>query len=160
MKKFKKILVPTDFSEPSNRALEYAFTFGAKFDAEILVLHVVDGRALQSISSYSYGEVAEEYLAKHSHEDMAEEVNQVLAEEIKKGVEYDHKLKVTTVVRYGVPYDQIIKVAEEEGVDFIVVGARGQTALADALMGGVAAKVSRRARCPVFIVRRRRTKKS
>lgn len=158
MKSFEKILIPTDFSECCNRALEYAFTMASKFDAELLVLHVIDGRALQSISSYSYGEVAEDYLTKHSHEDMAQEIKKILADEIKKGTDYDNKLKVTTMVRYGVPWDQIIQVAEEEKVDFIVVGARGETAMSEALMGGVASKVARRAPCPVFLVRRRRAK--
>lgn len=155
MKKIDCILVPTDFSEASNRALEYAFTLGSALEAKLLVLHVVDGRTLSAMS-YSYGEVAEKYLADHSHEDTAAEVREVLDKEIKAGTHYDHRLDITTLVRYGVPYDQIVQVAIQEKADLIVMGSRGQTALADALLGSVATKVSRRATCPVFITRRRR----
>lgn len=154
MKKIEKILVPTDFSEASNRALEYAFTLGSALDAQLLVLHVVDGRTLSAMP-YSYGEVLEKSMAEHSHEDMAAEIRQVMDSEIKNGTHYDHKLKVTTLVRFGVPYDQVVTVAKEEKIDMIVMGARGMTALEDALMGGVATRVSRRAPCPVFITRRR-----
>ncbi len=157
MKKFKKILVPTDFSEASNRALEYAFTLASALEAAVLLLHVIDGRTLQPLP-YAYDEVNTDQYAKHSHEDMAAEVKKVLDEEMQKGVTYDHKLEVTTVVRFGVPYDQIIKTAREEGVDFIVMGAEGRTALEEMFIGGVAEKVARRASCPVFLIRRRAKK--
>ncbi|KIX15484.1 universal stress protein [Dethiosulfatarculus sandiegensis] len=155
MKKFTKILVPTDLSEASNRALEYAFTFGSALDVELLVLHVVDGRVMQSMP-YAHEELKDEFYKKMSHDDMAQEIKTVLEQEKQKGIKYDKKLKVTTLVRYGVPYNQIIKVAEEEKTDFIVMGARGTSAVSGMFMGGVAEKVSRRAPCPVFLVRRRR----
>jgi nucleotide-binding universal stress UspA family protein len=157
MKKFTKILVPTDLSEASGRALEYAFTFASALDVKLLVLHVVDGRVMQTMP-YAHEQLKDDFYDKLSHDDMAQEIKNVLEQEKKKGIEYDHKLQVTTLVRYGVPYDQIIKVAEEEKADFIVMGARGTSAVSGMFMGGVAEKVSRRAPCPVFLVRRRRHK--
>lgn len=156
MKKFSKILVPVDFSDESNRALEYAFTLGSGLELDILVLHVVDSRAISALS-YSYGAVDNDYLSSHSHEDMAVEVKQVMAKEVEKGITYDHDLNVTTHVRFGVPYDQIIKMAKEKSIDFIIMGATGRTALEEVFMGSVADKVSRRAPCPVFVIRKRET---
>ena len=154
MKKFSRILVPVDFSDESNRALEYAFTLGSGLELDILVLHVVDSRAL-NVLSYSYGDVDNDYLSSHSHEDMAVEVKQVMAKEVEKGITYDHDLNVTTHVRFGAPYDQITKMAKEKSIDFIIMGATGHTALEEAFLGSVAEKVSRRAPCPVFIIRKR-----
>ena len=61
------------------------------------------------------------------------------------------------MVREGIPYDQIIKVSHEKATDFIVMGTRGHTGLEEMFLGGVASKVSRRADCPVFLVRTRNT---
>ncbi len=156
MKTFKKILVPTDFSEASKRALEYAFTFASALDLEILMLHVIDARADTALV-YSYREREEDQdMEQVSHQSMGEEAKRVLEEEAQRGITYDQKLKVTTMVRHGVPYDQIIRVAAREEVDFIVMGARGRTAMEGIFIGGVAEKVSRRAPCPVFLTRQAR----
>ena len=157
MKKFQKILVPTDFSEASNRALEYAFTLASALDIEMLVLHVVDGRTWQAMT-YAFDPPQEDYYRNLSQKDMAAEVEKVLEQEKKRGVTYDHALRVTTLVREGTAADQIIKTAEKERVDFIVMGARGSSAVAGILLGGVAEKVSHHAPCPVFLIRRRQTK--
>ena len=149
------MLVPTDLSEEASHTLEYAFTFASALDIEILVLHVVDGRVLQPLT-YAFEDLKADYHEKLSQKDMAEEIKDVLDKEIQKGITYDHKLRVTTMVRYGVPYDQIVKVAEQEKADFIVMGANGHTSLPDIFIGGVAEKVSRRAPCPVFLIRHRR----
>lgn len=158
MKKFNKMLVPTDFSETSNRALEYAFTFASALDIELLVLHVVDGLTWRSMA-YAFDPPNEDYYRNMSQEDMAAEVHKVLEEEKKKGITYDRTLRVTTLVREGVAADQIIKTAQKEKIDFIIMGARGSSAVADLVLGGVAEKVSRNAPCPVFLIRHRRTRK-
>ncbi len=88
---------------------------------------------------------------------MTDEIKKVVQKEIDDGVTFEHSLKVNIVVREGVPYDQIIKVSHEKAVDFIVMGTRGHTGLEKMLLGGVASKVSRRADCPVFLVRTRKT---
>jgi len=156
MKVFNRILAPIDFSESSRRVLEYALTLGSALDAEVLVLHVVDHRTMRSMP-YSYGQVDEGYLSEKSQEEMAEEIRAVMAREIREGVTFEHRVRVTTQVGYGVPYDQIVKAAQEKKIDFIVMGAKGGTALEKIFLGGVAEKVSRHAPCPVFLVRPRQT---
>ena len=158
MKKFSKILVPIDASDRSQAIFEYALTFGTALDLDILVLHVVDSRITQPMP-YSYDQVGDDYYTKLSQDDMAAEVKKAVQKELDQGAVIDHQLNVRIIVRFGVPYDQIIKTAKEKQVDFIVMGAKGQTALEEIFMGGVATKVTRRAECPVFLVRRRRTLK-
>ena len=152
MKKFSKVLVPTDFSDESNRALEYALFFGAAMDIKVLVLHVADSRALNAIQM-SYGDLADSFIDDHSFEDMAQEIKNAMKQSIKDGINFEHNVEVTMHVREGIPYDQIIKFAAEKEVDFICIGAMGHTALEDMMMGSVSSKVARRAACPVFLVR-------
>ena len=154
MKKFERILVPIDVSEHSRKILRYAFTFAVAMDLDLVVLHVVDSRTLQPMP-YSHGQVDADHHSKISESEMVEEIKAVVQEQIDAGITFDHQLNVKTSVKFGVPYDQIIKTATREAVDFIVMGATGHTALEDFFMGGVAEKVSRRAKCPVFLVRPR-----
>ena len=156
MKKFSKILVPTDFSEAADRALEYAFTFASAMNLEIKILHVIDSRVAQAMVYSHYLRDDDKAMEQTSHDDIQQEVKKVLELEMQKGMTYDSKLKVTTMVRQGVPYEQILRVAEQEKIDFIVMGARGFSAVEGLFIGGVAEKVSRRASCPVFLTRKRR----
>ena len=156
MQAFKRILVPIDHSDHTPRILEYAFVFGKAFDLDIFVLHVVDSRIIQPMP-YSYRQIDPEYYSRQSKEDMVNEIKKAVQKEIDNGITFEHGLNVTVSVREGVPYDQIIKVAHEKAADFIVMGTRGHTGLEEMFLGGVAAKVSRRADCPVFLVRTRNT---
>ncbi len=158
MKAFKSILVPIDNSDHTPRILEYAFLFGKKLDLEIFVLHVVDSRVLQPMP-YSYRQLDPDYHVRLSKEGMTDEIKKAVQKEIDDGITFEHSLKVNIVVREGVPYDQIIKVSHEKSTDFIVMGTRGHTGLEEMFLGGVASKVSRRADCPVFLVRTRNTLK-
>ncbi len=152
MRKFSKILVPTDFSDESMRAMEYALAFGSALNAKINVLHVADSRALNAVIC-AYSDLKESFMQDHSFEDMAKDIKIAMAKDIEYGIKFEHDVDITMHVREGVPHDQIIKVAKEKDVDFIVMGAKGRTALEDMLMGSVASKVSRRAGVPVMIVR-------
>lgn len=157
MKAFRSILVPIDHSDHTPRILEYAFLFGKKLDLEIIVLHVVDSRVLQPMP-YSYNQLDPDFHIRQTKEDMTAEIKKAVQKEIDEGVTFEHSLNVKIAVREGVPYDQIIKVSNEKRVDFIVMGTRGHTGLEEMLLGGVASKVSRRADCPVFLVRGRNTR--
>lgn len=156
MKKFSKILVPIDVSERSRAILDYALTFGSALDLDILVMHVVDSRTMHPMP-YSYEKIEDDYYTNLSRDEMTAEIKKIVQDEIDRGTTFEHQLNVTVLVRFGIPYDQILKTAKEKQVDFIVMGAKGHTSLEEFFMGGVADKVSRRAECPVFVVRRRRT---
>lgn len=60
---------------------------------------------------------------------------------------------VKTVVKSGHPAEEIIKTAEEEGVDMILVGSRGKRGASNFLMGSVSREVANLAKCPVLIVK-------
>lgn len=141
----KKILVPHDFSDYSLHALKYAVTLAEHFKSELLVLHVVE--PIVYPADFSFGQVSipamEEEIRKHSEEQLSE----LVTNEIPKDA------KVTTIIKVGKPFAEIIDVAKRENIDLIVISSHGRTGMDHVLFGSTADKVVRKAPCPVLTIR-------
>lgn len=139
---FRTIVVATDFSGPSQLALEYARVFAKRFGANLRVLHVVQVPAVLSA----------EVPAPDVQATAAQSV--VVAE---RALEHTlEKLSETTVigqVLVGSPAESIVGYAADHDADLIVMGTHGRGGLAHFFMGSVAERVLRSAPCPVFTVR-------
>ena len=138
-----KILCPYDFSESSSHALRYAIEFASAYKAKLYLLHVFDIRILD------YGEPI--YGISVPTGDAVSTIKTELANSIPEKVK--NGLQVETIVVSGVPFYEIIKFANENGIDLIVMGTHGRTGIAHILLGSVAEKVVRKASCPVLTVR-------
>ena len=145
---FTHILVPTDFSEPSDAALDYARTLAASFGSAVHLLHVVEapfvtgplGTPVFVAEGLTvHGQLFEE--AKGRLEKL------VTAADRSRG-------NVTTDVIVGTSARTILDYALDHGMDLIVMGTHGRGGMAHLLMGSVAEKVVRSAPCPVLTVRR------
>jgi len=136
-----KILVPTDFSEPADEALEYARTLGAHVGASLHLLHVMHEPLLAE------GLVAETTIAASPslHE-------QTLAE-ARKGLACRSAGTASAEFTLGDTVANITAYASRLGADLIVMGTRGRTGMAHLLLGSVAEHVVRTAPCPVITVR-------
>jgi universal stress protein A len=140
---FKVILVPTDFSPASAKALEYAQLLGARFNGSLNLLHVVeDPVATVGPEAYVVDLPALREQIVHDAERRLAEVAAPLS-----GV------TVTTEVLVGSPARAIAKVAADRGAGLIVMGTHGRGGLAHLLLGSVAERVIRTAHCPVLTVR-------
>jgi universal stress protein A len=142
-----KILVPTDFSEFSDRALKQALDIGRQYGAKVLILHVIPSMAHYAID---YAITADAMIAA---ENQAKETS---LENIKtQSVKYPQskELEVETVVETGAPAETILKVAEEQGVDLIVIASLGRYGLAKYLIGTVARNILKGAKCPVLLTK-------
>jgi nucleotide-binding universal stress UspA family protein len=142
----RRILVPTDFSPSSAKALTYAAAFAEKFGAEVLLLHVVQDLAVF---------IPEAVLACPPPTPPVEQFIKAARTALDRaiaGVE-QRGFTIRPEVAEGTPYEEIVCLARERDVDLIVMGTHGRTGLAHALMGSVAEKVVRRAPCPVLTVR-------
>jgi nucleotide-binding universal stress UspA family protein len=142
--KFTKILAPTDFSEHSALALDTAMEL-AQPGGTVILCHIVDDAPL----TYGYIGVAvptQEMLSR-----LAQEAERELQAFKPKVAKQDVLLERRVV--HGNPYMEIVRLAEEEGVDLIVLGTHGRTGLKHFLIGSVAEKVLRKAPCPVLVVR-------
>ena len=141
----KKILVPQDFSEYSLHALKYAITFSSLFKSDLIVLHVVE--PIVYPADFSFGQVSipamEEEIRKHSEE----QLNELIANEVPSGI------KVSSIIKVGKPFIEIIEVAKSESADLIIISSHGRTGMDHVLFGSTADKVVRKAPCPVLTVR-------
>ena len=141
---FTRILAPTDFSEHSELALETAMQL-APAGGTVVLCHIVDDAPL----TYGYIGVAvptQDMLAR-----LAQEAEKDLQEFKPKESKPDVLLERQVV--HGNPYVEIVRMAEEENVDLIVLGTHGRSGLKHFLIGSVAEKVLRKAPCPVLVVR-------
>ena len=139
-----RILVPTDYSPCSVRALEHAVTLANAFEATIILLHVVEP-AISSIESMTAPADREEQLQAH------------LNAERERLVELHRKrigphVTGETLVRIGRAWSEISDTAKALGADLIVLGAQGAGCLRQSLLGSTAEGVVRHARCPVLTV--------
>jgi len=141
MIELKRILLPTDLSECSERARSYACELAKRFAAELHVLHVVP-----PISVPGYvGPVPDEWLHP---EDGARQ-----ALEAWDDPAFEELGSVQRFVVTGTPFVEIVRHARESDVDLIVIGTHGRSGLTHALLGSVTEKVVRKAPCPVLTVR-------
>jgi len=128
-----RILFCTDFSENSERALNYAISATAEYDAELTLLHV-----LEEVPSPAK---TEEAIAAAT-----EQLDKLIPLEGRK------TLKIKTAVRIGKPYRQIIQLALETQIDMVVMGVRGRGALDLAVFGSTTYRVMQLGPCPVLAV--------
>jgi nucleotide-binding universal stress UspA family protein len=138
--RLKSILCPIDFSDFSTKAYDYAQSLAAHYRASLVVQHVV----------YSHP-------AFYTDEAYQESCRKLRAEALQK---LNHFVKRQTrtsvepqcVVQEGIATDQILNLAEAEGVDLIVMGTYGLRGVDRLLLGSVAERVLRKAKCPVLAV--------
>jgi nucleotide-binding universal stress UspA family protein len=139
----KKILVPIDFSLPSQQALDHARSFARSFGGEVILLHVVQRFGL---APFPEGAGQLDYTDPEFHE--AQNTLKTLAHEI-----VEKTLKVQTLVRSGLAAHEIVEAATELDADLIVIATHGYTGWKHFCIGSTTERVVRTAPCPVFVVR-------
>jgi nucleotide-binding universal stress UspA family protein len=136
---YDRILVPTDGSEPADRAVEHALELAEQYGTTVHVLHVVD-TARYGEPSLSSAEIVLNEL---------EERGQELLEEVADRAD-DRGIPVETELRHGRPHLVITDYADEVETDLIVLGYQGQTHAMEGHIGSVAERVVRTAGRPVL----------
>jgi nucleotide-binding universal stress UspA family protein len=143
----KKILVATDFSEPSESALAYGRELARNFGASLTVLNVVD-----NILTRGYGAdgmvLADPKLQREIEAAVQQRVDALLFDEDRRTL---GAVGITTTS--NAPAAAIVTYARDRAMDLIVIGTHGRGAVAHLLMGSVAERVVRTAPCPVLTVR-------
>jgi nucleotide-binding universal stress UspA family protein len=145
----KKILCPTDFSEPSYVALVAANELAQRFSAEIILVHgirTIDIMPATTGSVYTPPIInIEEYL-----QDVEEQAKQTLEEVVEKKI--PKNITVRPVVFQGDPAIGIIDLANDEKAGMIVIATHGRRGWRRVIFGSVAEKVVRLAPCPVLVI--------
>ena len=136
----KKILVPVDFSENSKKILDSASDIAGKFGAALSVVFVV-----QSFDDYSGFFVPHMPVAKFE-EEMVQGAEQKM-DSFMGGYE-----NVEAKVLIGDVGEEVVRYAEEIGIDMIIMGTHGYKGLEKVMFGSVAEKVVKTAPCPVLTI--------
>ena len=140
----QRFLIPVDFSEYANQALEYAIGLASKLDARLTLLHVIQSLPLAGIDMgvtlpYAY------------IQDLEAEITNSMQAYLERVTAAGLEGEIAVV--HGVPFQEILETAKTQQVDLIVMGTHGRTGLAHVFLGSVAEKVVRLAPCPVLVVR-------
>lgn len=156
---FKKILVPYDGSKQSEAALNHAVSLVklAKAD-KLIILNIVQEIPIPPMmfesrmrSTRTGEETSVAAVWKELHQDLKSAAQKMLAE--KKPEMEASGAEVKTRVEVGHPSDRILAVADDEGVDLIVIGNIGLSGFSKLrAIGSVSRTVSEKAKCPVLIV--------
>ncbi|MFC6717496.1 universal stress protein [Natrialbaceae archaeon GCM10025810] len=132
---YQNVLIPTDGSDETRRAIAHGLAIADRFDATVHALSVVPEGPYGPLDDEGASEVARR----------AVEIIEIDAD--REGVD------VTTAVERGVPHEEILSYADEEDVDMIVMGTKGRTGVDRVLVGSVAERVVRLSPVPVVTVR-------
>ncbi len=140
--RIRRILVPTDFSQPSFAAIPYARAASQHFGAEVHLLHVVDSTQYAS-KSLTLPLVS------------PAELNRPLLKRLKAvASKYEAGGKIHVMnPREGRAYKEICAAARERNAGLIVIATHGHTGLKHALLGSTAERVVQHSPCPVLVVR-------
>ena len=142
VQEINRTLVTTDFSETSQTAFSLARQVAAKFDTEIVLLHVLDAKLPPLIlepSGVSAGESEQQRVEGAAAQ--LEEFAALLGNDVE------------TTVTTGIPHAGIVKFAEDNAIDLIVMATHGRGFISHAILGSTTERVVRRAPCPVLTVR-------
>ena len=131
--RLSRILCCTDFSNNSERARSYAISLAEEYDAELVLLHVAE--------SASDAARAEAIIAEHT-----QELDKLVSEAERKS------LKVRSAVKFGKPYEEIVRHATEAQANLIIMTARGGDAVDRAVFGSTTYRVIQLGPCPVLAI--------
>jgi nucleotide-binding universal stress UspA family protein len=143
-----KILVPTDFSDYSDKALKQALDIAKQYNAKVFLFHVISTEVRRCMGDVCLGDDMlrdiENQIKSKAQEDLQKQIDKFpLSEEV----------SVTAEIGNGTPYEAILKEADDKGIDLIVIASLGRTGIARFLVGSVARNVLKGAKCPVLLTK-------
>jgi nucleotide-binding universal stress UspA family protein len=141
-----KILMPTDFSASSERALEYAATLANSLGASVHLIHTLHDRGTSLPAWHPDAGYNARRRERHYRAEQARLT--AIAQRLQATVPV-----VSAEVRTGDAASEIVKAAVDYGCDLVVMGTHGRTGLSHLVLGSVAEAVIRQAPCPVLAIR-------
>lgn len=147
MKELKNILFATDFSECSDAAFEYAVLIARKFNARLMILHIINEPV--DLRGFYVPHISFDTLEAEIESGAKKMLDDFCQKRLSESDEYQQE------VIQGIPYDEIIKRAVADGCDLIVMGTHGRGGLDHLLFGSTAEKVVRKSPVPVMTIRQK-----
>ena len=141
----RRILIPTDFSEPARQAQAYAIALAEKFGSELHLMHIVPEVVIpfpDASTSWTMPATVQKDQLKNAEMRLLQQLDTQWAK--------DHG--VVQITKVGSPVEEIINYAKENEIDLIVIGTHGYSGFVHFVLGSVAEKIVRMATCPVLTV--------
>lgn len=146
---YEKILVPTDGSETAETAVEHAVEMAKRYGATLHALYIVDIDAV----NFSLGTEQVDRLKAGRYDEMDEVREKAESATGRVAERADEEgIEVIEEVRPGKPHDAIVKYAENNDIDVIVMGSHGRGGVRRALLGSVTERTLRSTHIPVLVV--------
>ena len=156
--KINKILYATDLSENSQRAFTYAASLSERYEAQIIVLYVIEPIPKNTYMNIGgmMGESEMIRMQQGNYDRLYDEISTKIhrfCSSLQASEPACPVLQDNILIRKGVPVEEIINTATEKEADLIVLGTHGYGLVKDALMGGTVRRVLRRSKIPVLVAR-------
>ncbi|MBU2951365.1 universal stress protein [Tamlana agarivorans] len=141
----EKIIVPVDFSEHSEHALQTAAKLAKKYQAELLVLHMLEMPEMVLTSTGKKQNEKAGFLLRLTEQKFAKLLD----------VGFLIGLKVTPIIKHFKMFSEVNDVAKENGADLIVMGTQGASGFKEMFVGSNTERVIRYAEIPVLAVKKK-----
>jgi nucleotide-binding universal stress UspA family protein len=139
----KRILCPTDFSEGSQHALAFAVALAQWYDAQVTVMHVIEIYPVPAVLPGNPSPVVGPYV---SREAVAADLERFTAALKHNNIPFE------IAIEQGTAAQSILETAKRVSAELVVIGTHGRGGFEHLVLGSVAEKVLRKAKCPVLIV--------
>ena len=154
----KKILYTTDLSPNARFAFSYAASLANRYDAGVSIFHVLEdiSPTADSLVINIIGKEKWADLRKRNEQEVLNKIKSRLSkfcEDVQAELPACPFITENIIVKIGNPVEEILQEIENNRYDLVVMGAHGQSALADAVMGSTSRRVVRRCKKPVLVIR-------
>ena len=143
--KFGRILVGCDFSSDSNLALEYGLGLAQEYQAHLYLVHVLEPPSYKDLPKSVHD--AREKIGKSLHKKLKDQLEKLVPEEAYNWC------KPKTRLLSGVAQEEIVKFADIQDIDLVILGVRGTSLVESMFIGSTTERVMRKARCSVMSIR-------
>ena len=148
---FHRILIPTDYSDTSRRALEVGLRLAKTFGAAVVCLHAPEELTHGQFSASNIADVSD--LIDDDEERLRQAARDRLTQLVASGNPGIPLSDIEFRIVSGNPADEILRTSADTGCDLIVIGTHGRSGITDKLLGSTAERVARRATCSVMTVK-------
>lgn len=137
---FNRIICATDFSDFSNRTVNYGIALAREFEAKLYVCHVID---LSSVAIYGEFQLDPVGLQNRIMEDAREQLEELIGQQHKEW---------EPLITVGHTADEIARIVEEKNIDLVITATRGRSGFKRLILGSVTERLMRTLRCPLLVV--------
>jgi nucleotide-binding universal stress UspA family protein len=143
--RFGRILVGCDFSSDSNLALEYGLGLAQEYQSDIYIVHVLEPPSYKDLPKSVQG--ARDQIGKSLHKKLKDQLEGLVPEEAYNWC------KPKTRLLSGVAQEELVKFADIQDIDLVILGVRGHSLVESLFVGSTTERVMRKASCAVMSVR-------